>query len=189
MFAYHLGWLYADAARMPAARCRAHGALLALVGFFGLVVTTNLGPYPRAMVATTTDPISNLFPTTAPIAALALFQCGLLLWCRPAIARWLADERRWHRVERIGRRDHHRIELRAEQPLEVRAQRCEPVARADRLAHRGRSIGQRAEIEQLALLPKIEGVLRLAHQPGSHQTDPQSRHERSFPSLERSIKG
>jgi uncharacterized membrane protein YeiB len=47
--------------------------------------------------------MSNLLPTTVPIAALALLQCGLLLMLRPRLESWLAGERIWRRVEWAGR--------------------------------------------------------------------------------------
>lgn len=102
LLAYHLGWLYRAAVRGGAAVCRDQGRTLALIGLAGLVVATNVEVYPRSMVATSTDAISNLLPTTLPIASLALFQTGLLLWARPRLAAWLEGERVWRRVESAG---------------------------------------------------------------------------------------
>ncbi len=103
LLAYHLGWVYRAARRHGAARCRREGRTLVLAGLCGLIVSTNIGVYPRSMVATSTDPISNLLPTTFPIAALALAQCGLLLWARPALDRWLRRDDVWRTVTSLGR--------------------------------------------------------------------------------------
>lgn len=102
LLAYQLGWVYRSAIEMRVPKSRALGRNLTLIGLFGLVVTTNLGPYPRSMVATTTDPISNMAPTTMAIAALAVFQCGLLLMLRPRLAQWLSRDHVWNRVEWAG---------------------------------------------------------------------------------------
>lgn len=102
LLAYQLGWVYRSAMRAGAERCREVGRSLTLIGFVGLVVSTNIGLYPRSMVATSTDAMSNLLPTTVPIAALALLQCGLLLTLRPRLEAWLAGERTWRRVETVG---------------------------------------------------------------------------------------
>ena len=102
LVAYHLGWVYRSVVRSGTATCRSVGRTLTTVGIVGLVVTTNIGLYPRSMVATSTDAISNLLPTTVPIAALALFQCGLLLMARPRLATWLEDAAVWRRVEHAG---------------------------------------------------------------------------------------
>jgi hypothetical protein len=103
LLAYQLGWVYRSAVRAGAERCREVGRPLAIVGLVGLVASTNIGLYPRSMVATSTDAMSNLLPTTVPIAALALLQCGLLLLLRPRLDAWLAGERAWKRVEWAGR--------------------------------------------------------------------------------------
>ncbi len=60
----------------------AHVAI-AIVGLTGLVVSTNVGVYPRSAVAVEGEWLSNMFPTTAPIALLAVFQLGLVLLVRP----------------------------------------------------------------------------------------------------------
>ena len=102
LIAYQLGWVYREIVRRGSQACADVGRSLMMLGLFGLVVTTNIGLYPRSMVATSTDAISNLLPTTVPIVALALFQCGSLLVLRPRLARWLSGEQVWSRVERAG---------------------------------------------------------------------------------------
>ena len=85
------------------------------------------------------------------------------------------------RVERIRRRDHHRVETAPEQALDVGMDMLEAIAVAQRRAHRGRRIRQRDELEPLALLPQIEGVLRLSHQSRPDQADAQSFHNPAPP--------
>ena len=70
----------------------------AVDGLTALVVLTNLGVYPRSMVAVRGEAVSNMFPTTACIAALALFQAAVVMLVRPAAERWLAGRRVWKAV-------------------------------------------------------------------------------------------
>jgi hypothetical protein len=67
-------------------------------GLGSLVLLTQVGPYPVSMVAVRGERVSNMFPTTACIAALAVLQLGLVLWARPALARWLQRRRVWRTV-------------------------------------------------------------------------------------------
>jgi hypothetical protein len=50
------------------------------------------------MVSVPGDGMSNMFPTTAVIAALATFQLGLALLAWPALDRWLQRPRPWRAV-------------------------------------------------------------------------------------------
>lgn len=68
-------------------------AALALGGFFALVLLTNFGVYPRSMVGVPQESISNMGPPTACIAALGVFQVGLVLLLHPVGTR-LLDRRR-----------------------------------------------------------------------------------------------
>ena len=52
---------------------------MAVGGLTALVVLTNLGVYPHSMVAVRGEAVSNMFPTTACIAALAVFQVGVVM--------------------------------------------------------------------------------------------------------------
>lgn len=99
LVAYQLGWVYRAAVRSGD---RQTGRIFTLVGIVGLVVSTNIGVYPRPMVATTTDAMSNLLPTTVPIMMLALFQCGLLLLLRPTLAAWCDRDRVRNLIDRLG---------------------------------------------------------------------------------------
>ena len=55
---------------------------------------TNIGVYPQSMVSLQGES-SNMFPTTPCIAALAVFQLGIVLLARVRIERWLAGRRAW----------------------------------------------------------------------------------------------
>jgi hypothetical protein len=61
---------------------------LALGGGFALFGLTNMGLYPRSMVGVPGEEISNMAPPTLAIAALTVFQVGVILLARDAIIRW-----------------------------------------------------------------------------------------------------
>jgi len=67
---------------------------IAAGGLAALIVLTHIGVYSRSMVAIDGEP-SNMFPTTVCIAALAVFQFGLVECVRPVTERWLARRRPW----------------------------------------------------------------------------------------------
>ncbi len=100
IFAHQLGYFWRDGtfARWPR---RALWAM-ALGGLVALVVLTNLGVYPRSMVAVRGEAVSNMFPTTACIAALATFQVAGAMLVRPAAQRWLARRRVWKGVVSVN---------------------------------------------------------------------------------------
>jgi fucose 4-O-acetylase-like acetyltransferase len=79
LFVHQLGYDYRTLIRMDG---RSQAAL-ALGGFTALALLTNFGVYPRSMVGVPQEAISNMGPPTACIAALALFQVGLVLLLRP----------------------------------------------------------------------------------------------------------
>jgi fucose 4-O-acetylase-like acetyltransferase len=92
LFAHQLGYFYRDGSLLRIGRRLALGGLLALAAL------TTFGPYERSMVATPGKAVGNMFPTTACIAALAVFQAGLAMLLRPAANRRLAQRRPWRRV-------------------------------------------------------------------------------------------
>ena len=96
LFAHQLGYLYQDGTLERIGR-RGQAAVAAL-GLGALVGLTTFGPYPRSMVAIGRDPIGNMFPTTACIASLAVFQAGLAMLLRPAANRLLQRRRAWRSV-------------------------------------------------------------------------------------------
>ena len=75
------------------------------------------------------------------------------------------------RMQCIRRRDHDGIQIAGEQLLQFRVHMLQPVALPQRLAHRGRCVGQCDKVEASALFPQIERMLRLAHEAGAHQSD------------------
>ncbi|WP_199923173.1 acyltransferase family protein [Streptomyces sp. NRRL S-813] len=68
------------------------------LGLLTLVVLTVFAGYPRAMVGVVGDTESNIFPTNAAIAALAVFQLGLLALITPSAARLLRRRAVWKPV-------------------------------------------------------------------------------------------
>ena len=96
VFVHQLGYFYGDGTLTRSSR-RAQWAI-ALGGLGALVLLTNLGAYPRSMVAAQGEPISNMYPPTACIAALGVFQAGLALLLRPRLNRWLDRPRPWKAV-------------------------------------------------------------------------------------------
>lgn len=88
-FAHQLGYWWRDGGiDRQAARS------LVVAGLAALVVLTNLGVYPRSMVAVRGEAVSNMFPTTACIAALACLQLGVVVLAAPRLERWLRRSRR-----------------------------------------------------------------------------------------------
>ncbi|MEM7139457.1 MAG: acyltransferase [Actinomycetota bacterium] len=85
--------------RWQAGATRHHRGVTALtalvVGLVGLAVLTTSAGYPPSMVATDGAAFSNMFPTTAAIAALALLQFGLIAACEPALERLAHRPRVW----------------------------------------------------------------------------------------------
>jgi hypothetical protein len=96
LFAHQLGYFWRDGTFTGWPRRRLW--TMAGAGLTALVVLTNLGVYPRSMVAVRGEAVSNMFPTTACIAALAVFQAAVVMLLRPAAERWLARRRVWKAV-------------------------------------------------------------------------------------------
>ena len=96
LFCHQLGYFWRDGTLVAGGRRRA-GALVA-AGLAGLVVLTSVGPYPASMVAVRGGGTSNMFPTTACIAALATLQLGLVLLLRPRLDAWLRRRAAWRAV-------------------------------------------------------------------------------------------
>ncbi|WKG06425.1 hypothetical protein QU592_05660 [Mycolicibacterium sp. HK-90] len=96
LYCHQLGYFWRDGT-LPAGG-RPVAAAVAMAGFAGLVVLTTFGPYSRSMVAVQGEDTSNMFPTTAPIAALATFQLGLVMLARPRLNAWLQRRGPWRVV-------------------------------------------------------------------------------------------
>ncbi|HEX7132955.1 MAG TPA: acyltransferase [Iamia sp.] len=98
--AHQLGYLWRDGTVTGWTR-RAQAGLVAGAAAT-LAVLTTVGPYPASMVAVRGGGISNMFPTTAPIAVLAVLQLGLIALVRPAAERWLARRGPWRAVVAVN---------------------------------------------------------------------------------------
>jgi len=96
LWCHQLGYFWRDSSLVAGGRRRA--LAVAAAGLVALVALTTFGPYPRAMVAVRGEHVSNMFPTSACIAALAAFQLGLVLLARPRLERLLARRRAWRAV-------------------------------------------------------------------------------------------
>jgi hypothetical protein len=98
LFAHQLGYWWRDgallAARVPLA--------LAAAGLVGLVVLTASGAYSHSMVAVQGESMSNMNPTSAVIAVLAIFQLGVVLLLREPVSRWLERRRPWKVVVSVN---------------------------------------------------------------------------------------
>jgi fucose 4-O-acetylase-like acetyltransferase len=93
LFAHQLGYLWRDG-HVDRWGIRRRLAVTG-TGLAGLVLLTATHRYPSSMVAVRGQDTSNMFPTTACIAVLAVFQFGLVLLARPALQRLLARRAAW----------------------------------------------------------------------------------------------
>lgn len=91
IFVHQLGYLWRDGMLDAPGRRWASAA----IGATGLIVVTTLPAYPRSMVATVGDELSHMYPTTAGIATLALFQLGVILLLSPVLVSALQRTRLW----------------------------------------------------------------------------------------------
>lgn len=98
--AHQLGYVWRDGTVTGWTR-RAQAGLVAGAAST-LAVLTTVGPYPASMVAVRGGGISNMFPTTAPIAVLAVLQLGLIALVRPAAERGLARRGAWRAVVAVN---------------------------------------------------------------------------------------
>jgi hypothetical protein len=68
---------------------------MAITGLVGLIVLTNIGVYPKSMVGTGLEKISNMTPPTVCIPVLAIWLIGLAMYLRDNVNRWLTGRRPW----------------------------------------------------------------------------------------------
>ncbi len=94
--AHQLGFFYADGSLVRAGR-KFHIAL-ALGGLAGLIALTNIGLYPRSMVGTDIERVSNMNPPTLCIVALTVWLVGAAMLVRDPVNRLLARPRPWMTV-------------------------------------------------------------------------------------------
>jgi peptidoglycan/LPS O-acetylase OafA/YrhL len=93
LLVHQLGFFYADGTLVRMSK-RTH-VLMALIGLAGLAILTNLGIYPRSMVGTGLEKVSNMSPPTICIIVLTLWLVGLAMLLRDAINRWLDKPKPW----------------------------------------------------------------------------------------------
>lgn len=93
VFAHQLGFFWRDGTATTWST--AGRAAVTAAGLVGLIAVTASGIYAPSMVTTQGQAVSNMFPTTAAIAMLAVFQFGLVLLVRPALERLLARRAVW----------------------------------------------------------------------------------------------
>jgi fucose 4-O-acetylase-like acetyltransferase len=107
---HQLGFFYAEGRlqRLP----RRLFVAMAAVGLAGLILLTNpwifgeagqrwfpgIGHYPRSLIGTGSEPISNAYPPTLCLLAEGFFLLGLALLVREPLTRWLQRDRPWRRV-------------------------------------------------------------------------------------------
>ncbi len=91
LFVHQLGFFWRDGTLTRSTRA-VWGVIAG--GLAGLVVLTNLGLYPRSMVSLQGEG-SNILPTTPCIAALAVFQMGLVLAAAPTMRACLKRRALW----------------------------------------------------------------------------------------------
>jgi hypothetical protein len=99
-FAHQLGYSWRDGRLLAAGRWVP--VALAAAGFAGLVLLTSTGSYSHSMVAVQRESMSNMNPTSAVIAVLAVFQLGLVLLLRDPMSRWLERRRPWKVVVSVN---------------------------------------------------------------------------------------
>lgn len=107
---HQLGHFYGDGSALRWSR-RALGAMVA-VGLGGLLAATNpwlfrlagddrfrwfpgIGHYPRSLLGTDVERISNAYPPTLCYLLVGLWLIGFVLLARPRLARWLEGPRPW----------------------------------------------------------------------------------------------
>ncbi len=91
-FAHQLGYHWRDGRFSGRSSLLIAGAVTVL----GLMVA--VGPYPGSMVATGSTAFSNMNPTTAPIAVVAVLQLGLVISISPLLRRVLQQAAVWKGV-------------------------------------------------------------------------------------------
>jgi len=106
VFAHQLGYVWRDWSLPGTAVCRtvrwfgprASVGTVVTLGLGALVALTTVGPYSSSMVAVRGEGVSNMSPTSACIAALALFQLGVVLTVATPLRAWLQRRSVWKAV-------------------------------------------------------------------------------------------
>lgn len=93
LFVHQIGFFYADGTLIRLPKGFFFG--MVCIGILGLLILTNIGVYPRSMVGTGIEKVSNMNPPTICIAVLTLWLVGLAMLLRKPLNRWLARTRPW----------------------------------------------------------------------------------------------
>src|SRR5438093_2572819 len=110
LLAHQLGYFYADGSLMRRSRRALWG--MALAGLATLIVLTNppiwfghgpsffegLPHYPKSLLGTDTEPISNMNPPTLALVAMTFWSVGLAMLARDRVSMWLDGVRLWKAV-------------------------------------------------------------------------------------------
>ena len=96
LLAHQLGFFYADGTLVRVRR-RVHLAI-ALGGLAGLLLLTHVGGYPKTMVSTGFERVSNVFPPTVCIMLMTFWLVGAAIYLRGWANRWLAHPGPWKTV-------------------------------------------------------------------------------------------
>jgi fucose 4-O-acetylase-like acetyltransferase len=105
LFPHQLGFFYAEG-RFTSKRVF---VAMAAVGLAALFLLTNpwvfgevgerwfpgIGHYPRSLLGTDVERISNAYPPTLPFLAMGFWSIGVAMLLRPALTRWLQRPRPW----------------------------------------------------------------------------------------------
>lgn len=110
LFPHQLGHMYGDGTltRWP----RQAFAVMSAVGLAGLIALTNpwlfrlvgdrrfdwfpgIGHYPRSMLGTDVESVSNAYPPTLCFLLVGFWLIGLAMLLRPRVSRWLQNPRPW----------------------------------------------------------------------------------------------
>jgi hypothetical protein len=93
LFVHQFGFFYGDGSLVRAPKWVY--VVMTLAGLLGLIILTNIGVYPKSMVGTGVDRISNMHPPTLCIAVHSCWLIGAAMLLRNTLNRWLARLRPW----------------------------------------------------------------------------------------------
>ncbi|MGQ9464442.1 MAG: acyltransferase family protein [bacterium] len=93
LFVHQLGFFYEDNTLIKIKKWQK--SFIALIGLLGLIILTNIGIYPKSMIGTGFEKISNMNPPTICIIMLALWLIGLAMLLREDINKWLNRPALW----------------------------------------------------------------------------------------------
>ncbi len=102
LFVHQIGYFYEDGTLVNL-HLRWKVATAA-AGLSGLILLTNMGVYPKSMIGTGFEKLSNMNPPTICIIFLSIWLIGLAMSLREGVNRWLNNNRFWLLVVLVNRR-------------------------------------------------------------------------------------